>query len=160
MQHSNIKKTVEEILTLMNVSYEAVEIVGLDGVEAPTFVIRTTESGILIGKNGEHFSALKHVIKRIVQQKSGIEDLKFNLDINDYQARILADLRNKIKIMGDRAISFKVDIELEPMSSYERMVVHSYFSENQELKTESVGEGARRRVIIRYAPDKQQKVEL
>lgn len=154
MEHSEIKKIIEELLLNLGISFKAVEVVGIPGSESPTFVIRTDDSGILIGKNGEHFSALKHLVKRIIAHKAGAEEIRFNLDVNDYQARLLLDLRNKIKIMGDRALSFKVDIELEPMSSYERMMVHSYFEENPELATESVGEGLGRRVVIRYRPDK------
>ena len=139
----------------MGASFTAVEVIEDKAHGSLTFVIRTPESGILIGKQGEHFSALKHLVKKIVQKRVRMEDFKFNLDVNDYQAKAISDLRNKVKIMADRALSFRVDIELEPMSSYERMIVHSYFSENSELTTESVGEGKDRRVIIRYTPDKQ-----
>jgi len=154
MQTQDIQKIIEEFLATLNVSFSSIDVVSTDA-DSPTFVIRSAESGILIGKNGEHFSALKHLIKKIVQKKSGNEDIKFNVDVNDYQARQLNDLKNKIKIMGDRAISFKIDVELEPMSSYERMIVHSFFSDNPELSTESVGQGRGRRIVIRYSPDKQ-----
>jgi predicted RNA-binding protein Jag len=52
--------------------------------------------------------------------------------------------------MSDRAKSFKIDVELDPMSSYERMIVHSYLEGVPEIKTESIGEGSSRRVVIKY----------
>ncbi len=152
--NEEIKKMIETLLTHMGVSFTEIEIRSAEGPESLTFVIRTNESGILIGKQGEHFTSLKHVVKKMVQKKVGSEDFKFSVDVNDYQTRMLNDLKTKIKIMGDRALSFKVNIELEPMSSYERMIVHAYFSENPELSTESVGEGRNRHVVIRYTPDK------
>lgn len=155
MDRAEIQKLIEEFLLCMGVAQTSVEVVDQIDSDSPVYIIRTTESGILIGKQGEHFSALKHVLKRIIQKRMNAEEVKFNLDVNDYQARLLLDLKNKIKIMGDRALSFKVDIELEPMSSYERMIAHSFFSDSPELSTESVGQGKDRRVVIRYTPNKQ-----
>ena len=157
MENEEVKKIIEEFLNKMGVAFTSVDVVigTTEGDPTPLFVIRTSESGILIGKGGEHFTALKYLVKKIVQKKYNSEDVKINLDVNDYQAKMLNGLRNKIRIMGDRAISFKIDIELEPMSPYERMIVHSFFSENPALRTESVGLGKNRRVVIRYSPDKQ-----
>ena len=42
---------------------------------------------------------------------------------------------------------------MDPMSPYERMIVHSIFSEDPQIKTGSVGEGRERRVVIEYIGD-------
>ena len=39
---------------------------------------------------------------------------------------------------------------MDPMSSYERMIVHSFFAETPDIKTESKGEGRDRRVVIKF----------
>ena len=52
--------------------------------------------------------------------------------------------------MASRAKTFKRDIELEPMSSYERMIVHSTLADDTAVRTESDGEGKFRKVIIKY----------
>jgi len=154
MNNEQIKKIIADFLTHLGVAFSEIDVITSSVMDGTTYVIRTSESGLLIGKHGEHFSSLKHLLKRIIQKQLASEDILFNIDVNDYQTRLLNDLKNKIKIMGDRALSFKVNVELDPMTSYERMIVHSYFSENPELSTESIGQGKSRRVVIRYTPDK------
>jgi len=39
---------------------------------------------------------------------------------------------------------------MSPMSPYERMIVHSIFTNVKDIKTESLGEGKGRRVVIKY----------
>jgi spoIIIJ-associated protein len=52
--------------------------------------------------------------------------------------------------MSERARYFKSNIEVDPMSAFERRIVHEFLSEANDLKTESVGFGPSRRVIIKY----------
>jgi predicted RNA-binding protein Jag len=40
---------------------------------------------------------------------------------------------------------------MDPMSSYERMIVHAEFSESSDIATESIGAGKERRVVIRFS---------
>ncbi|MEK7526803.1 MAG: R3H domain-containing nucleic acid-binding protein, partial [Patescibacteria group bacterium] len=54
------------------------------------------------------------------------------------------------KIMAERARSFKTNMELEPMSPYERMIIHSALESLPDIKTESVGFGRGRKVVIKY----------
>ena len=54
-------------------------------------------------------------------------------------------------MLAERAKTFKSDIEMPPINAYERMLVHSMFINDREIKTESEGEGKTRRIIFRYA---------
>ena len=72
------------------------------------------------------------------------------IDINDYRDATLRQLEHKAKMMADRAVSFKTTVELEPMSSYERMFVHALFTDNQNIKTESIGEGKERHLTLKF----------
>ena len=53
-------------------------------------------------------------------------------------------------MMSERARYFKSNIEVDPMSAFERRVVHEFLSNATDLKTESVGFGPTRRVVIKY----------
>jgi spoIIIJ-associated protein len=53
--------------------------------------------------------------------------------------------------MAERARSFQYDVELSPMSAYERLIVHTTLQNAPNVKTESLGEGRNRRVVIKYA---------
>ena len=50
--------------------------------------------------------------------------------------------------IAEQVLREKRAITLRPMSSYERRIVHMELSANPQIKTESIGEGAERKVII------------
>ena len=147
-----IKNIIEEMLKLMNVSFDSVEIGQNEQTSSPKFTIKTSDSAIMIGTKGAHLLSFNHVVKKIAGKGKEEEDeaTRFFVDINNYQEKLEEELKNKAKIMCERARSFKVDIELEPMSSYERMVVHAALQGIPDIKTESKGEGRNRRVVIKY----------
>lgn len=161
MSSDDIKKTILELLNRMNIAVDGIEVSRADG--RTRFSIRTNDSHLLIGAKGAHLLAFNHLVKKIAAKgaaqgalpggSDAAEELQFQVDVNDYQAAAIENLKNLASVMGGRARSFKTAIELEPMSSYERMVVHSFFQDAADLKTESVGEGEKRRVVIKYVGD-------
>ena len=54
-------------------------------------------------------------------------------------------------MMAERARAFQYDVELTPMSAYERLIIHMTLADAPNVKTESLGEGRNRRVVIKYA---------
>lgn len=148
----SIERTIEDLLKLMNVGFDAVEKIDSSDSKHTRFLVRTKESSILIGTNGEHLNAFNYIVRRIASKGASSEEgsAKFIIDVNDYHEKSLDALKAKAKIMSERALSFKVDIELEPMSSYERMLIHSFLDGQPNIKTESKGEGASRRLVIKY----------
>ena len=103
--------------------------------------------------------AFNHLVKKIASAgKEEDDSVKFFIDVNNYQEKLEEELKNKAKIMSDRAKSFKVDIELDPMSSYERMIIHSCLQGVPDIKTESKGEGRERRVVIKYIEQENQNL--
>ncbi len=163
MTSDEIKQLIETLLKHMHVACEGIEVQESDGRDR--FEVKTPDSHMLIGAKGANLLALNHLVKKIVSTKratlkgevkegtvteAGDSERTFFVDVNGYQEAATQNIKNVAKIMGDRARSFKSSVELEPMSSYERMIVHSYFQEAKDLKTESVGEGDRRRVVIKF----------
>src|SRR3989338_3095478 len=151
MDHVRTKKIIEETLTLMGVSFQTVEKVGSSDSKHERFMIKTEDSAILIGSKGENLGAFNYIIKRMVAKTEPPEsEVKFFVDVNEYHEKALESVKAKAKIMSERARSFKADVEFPPMSSYERMLIHSFLEGAPDIKTESMGEGASRRVVIKY----------
>ncbi len=151
MNTEPIKKVIEEFLKQMAVSYEEIEI--FDGADGgmTRFLIKTSEPSVLIGHDGATILALNHIIRRMAERDAqNGERLDFIVDVNDYQKNKIEELRQKAAMMAERARFFKASAELEPMSSYERMIVHSFLASFLDVSTESVGVGPSRRVVIRY----------
>lgn len=150
-----VQKTIEDILALLSVSYE-LEVIFDESINTTRFLIKTGEPELLIGRDGMHLAALSHIIKRIADKNQGDKsDNKefqpsFVVDVNNYQGKRIEDLKGKAAMLAERARYFKSNIEMDPMSPYERMIVHSIFSAVKDIKTESLGEGKSRRVVIKY----------
>lgn len=138
----------EDTLRRLSVDIEGIEVHEPD--THPRLVIRTPDSGILIGNRGETLRALQYLVKRIVEQKTGAgkDAPQFLLDVNGYQGKRLDEIRNHAGLLAERARMFHYDVEMSPMNAYERMIVHAMFAEDPEITTQSQGEGKFRRVVI------------
>jgi len=148
-QKQIIKLLIKEILEKMAVQGE-VEII--ENGEYPQFIIRTKEAGILIGEGGQNLIAFNHLLKKIADgefKKNNLEKIQFFLDVNDYQAKKNEDIKNIARMAAQRVRYFKKETELEPMTAYERRIIHSSLTEYPDITTESVGEGLDRRVVIK-----------
>jgi len=116
----------------------------------PIFSIKTKDSAILIGNKGETLQAINYLIKKIIENSGLSEEVRFLVDVNRYQERKLEELEKQAELLADRARAFKRDVELDPMSAYERMVIHSLFANDPHIETFSAGEGKFRRITLRY----------
>jgi spoIIIJ-associated protein len=150
MESESIKSKIEEILNGMSISFDEIEILKDDSGN-PRFLIKTKESGLLIGYKGEHFLALSHIIKRIVWKNSK-EEIKFSIDINNYQEENLKSLKGKALTLAEKVKMSKSSLEMDPMPPYERMIIHSLFSSDPNITTESIGENKDRRIVLKYNP--------
>lgn len=142
-----VLKIVELFLKKLTIDVEEVEII--DTEVHSIFSVKTADSRILIGNRGENLRSLNHIIKKIVEKELGEEATEFLVDINEYQSRKIKEIREKARMLGERARMFKYNVEMMPMNAYERMIVHSTFTDDPDIETESQGEGRFRRVIIK-----------
>lgn len=147
-----MKKLIEEFLNKLTVEFDEIEII--DDIAHPTILIKTKDSGVLIGNNGESLRAFNHIIKRIIERKFPENNTRFLLDINGYYDQRISILKNKAFMLAERAKTFKSDIDMSPINAYERMMVHSMFVNDDEIKTESEGIGKTRHIVFKYIYNK------
>ncbi|MEI6420080.1 MAG: R3H domain-containing nucleic acid-binding protein [bacterium] len=157
-KQEEIKKLISEMLVIMEIPAEMIEVETDSKTGNDIFQIRTAYEDALIGRDGERFSALQHLIKRIVNKDEGDKEneYKFSVDVNNHQKARIERLRNKAIILANQARDFKKNIEMEPMSSYERLVCHDALAGQNNIKTESTGVGKDRRLVIKYTEDKEE----
>ena len=110
--------------------------------------IDSGESGHLIGYKGKTIEALQSTINSMLQ-KDTEENAKVFIEVNDYKNRKEETIKKLVNKMADNVIKFRKNIKLEPMSAYERMIVHTELSNRKDVETESIGEEPMRRVIIK-----------
>jgi len=111
--------------------------------------IDSSDAPALIGQGGEHLRALNTVARRLIEAKN--EDAPgFLIDVNGYHEAQLENVRQQARMLAQRARLFKHDVEMPPLSAYERLVVHELFADDPEIKTESAGEGKFRHIVLKY----------
>lgn len=106
------------------------------------------EMAHLIGYKGKTIEAFQSLINSILQ-KEDEEYAKVFVEINDYKKRKEEKLRKLANKMASNCIKFRRPIKLEPMSAYERLIIHRELADRKDVETESIGEEPRRRVVIK-----------
>lgn len=152
MEH--LEAIVKELLDAMGASYTKVSHTEIAGQSVIS--IEAEDGRSLIGAHGDALHALDHIAKKIHEHRfprpEGAErEGMVLIDVNDYQIKRIKELQTKALMMAERARSFQYDVELSPMSSYERLIIHTTLQDAPNVKTESQGEGRNRRVVIKYA---------
>lgn len=109
--------------------------------------IKGNACGCLIGYRGETLNALQTILSSIAN-KNVKERIKLILDIEGYRGKrvkVLEELADKV---SKTVLKNGKNVTLEPMSAYERKIIHSKLQNNPRIETYSIGEGEHRRVVI------------
>ncbi len=157
MEKTDIQNLIKELLEKTKITSEDVSVTQcvLDEKLGNTcFSVEISNAHPFLSREGEGLSALNHIVRRIVEKNRANQenegDVNIVIDINGFQKKKIENIRSLVHMMAERARYFKSSVELDPMSSYERRLVHELLSDATDLKTESDGVGRERRVVIKY----------
>jgi spoIIIJ-associated protein len=103
--------------------------------------------GILIGRQGETLRDVQYIARLIVSRKLQ-RWVNLVVDVGGYKRRrerILTQLAHR---MAERVVAEGRPMALEPMPPHERRIVHIALRGHELVRTESTGEGRRRKVVI------------
>lgn len=101
----------------------------------------------LIGYRGDVLNALQTLITSIAN-KNIEEKIRIILDISGYREKrkkVLEELAEKV---AKTVVKTRKKVVLEPMSAYERKVIHSKLQNNKNVTTESIGEEPNRKIVV------------
>jgi spoIIIJ-associated protein len=148
-----IKALIRETIEKMGFACKEIEIEqqnSQENQEEETLIlnIKTPDSSFLIGQYGANLQSLQHVIRVLVREKLQ-ERTRFVLDINSYRKEKNDAVVLLAKELAEQSIREKRAIVMRPMSPYERRLVHMEFLGNDQIGTESIGEGEERKVVIK-----------
>jgi spoIIIJ-associated protein len=110
--------------------------------------LKSEQPKILIGKNGRTLNEIQHLL-RMISRKKFLENFFLDVDIDDYKEQKIEYLKEVAQETADRVALIKKEKELEPMSAYERRIIHLELSQRPDIATESVGQDPERRIIIK-----------
>ena len=111
-------------------------------------VIKGDEMKHLIGYKGRTIEAFQSLLNSMLQREDE-EYAKVFVEINDYKKKKEEKLRKLANKMAANCVKFRRPIRLEPMSAYERLIIHRELADRTDVETESIGEEPKRRVVIK-----------
>jgi spoIIIJ-associated protein len=161
MDKNEIQNLIKELVEKTTIKLNGIEITE-DNPKNILFSLEVSEPHFFISRDAEGLYALNHLVHRIIENKDptlrppfdkgtvGEGSVQILIDINGFQKKRIENIRAVAHMMSERARYFKSNIEVDPMSAFERRIVHEFLSDATDLKTESVGFGSSRRVVIKY----------
>jgi single-stranded nucleic acid binding R3H domain-containing protein len=101
----------------------------------------------LIGYRGETINAIQTILTAIANKKS-TQKIRVYLDIAGYREKRIKTLEDLAEKLARTVERTKKSVTLEPMTAYERKIIHSKLQENEKIDTHSIGEEPNRRIVI------------
>jgi spoIIIJ-associated protein len=103
--------------------------------------------GLFIGRHGQTIDAVQHLAQRIVFP-DGPSPVRVVIDANGYRERRAEALRAEADDAADEAVSSGGPVELDPLSPFERRIVHEYLRDRGDVETHSEGNEPERYLVV------------
>ncbi len=142
-----IKKITQELFKKMTFKDAIVEVEKQKKSSALMINVQVKRANRLIGQSGSNLKDLQKILRILIAKKIPEPPL-FLLDINNYREQREEFLKGLAKELAEQVVENKKSVMLQPMSSYERRIIHLELAENKEVATESIGQEPVRRVVI------------
>jgi spoIIIJ-associated protein len=107
-----------------------------------TLQIYTEESQRLIGRDGETLEAIQFLLNRLIQAKDRDAE-KVIVDCEMYRSMREDKIVHRVRELAERVRISGRSLQLEPMNSYERRIVHNAFKDDPDVATWSPSDSAR-----------------
>lgn len=140
---------IKTVIADIGLSAEAALFTCEDGTRR--IVITGDDASTLIGHHGDTLDALQYLANLASAKKNinGERDKsRVTIDIGGYRAKREETLRALARRMADKALRNKRSVMLEPMSAYERRIIHSEIQGIEGLSTNSIGSDNNRKIVI------------
>lgn len=112
-----------------------------------TLCIEGGNSGILIGRKGQTLDAMQFLTDKIINRKSDAR-VRVRVDIEGYMETRKSNLKHLAYKMADKAKKTGRPATINQMSAQDRRIVHLALKDDTKVRTQSMGEGYYRRLVI------------
>jgi spoIIIJ-associated protein len=128
------KETLEKILASLGFQTTVEEHKLEEGV---LLDVKTDDAGRLIGRQGQTLSDLQYITNRLLFQQDASTP-KVMVDVGGYRAQAREALVKKAKDAAEKVRRWGDTVELEPMTAFDRRVVHQALKDDPDVETHSV----------------------
>ena len=147
----SVEDRIEEYLTGL------FRIVGLEGCKTSITVegenvnisIEGGDADIFTQKQGEAIEALQWIIALSVNHENDSK-YKITLNINDYREKTKDRLEALAAKTAKQVLKTHRRVTLNPMSAFQRRIIHTYLQDTENITTYSVGSEPNRKVVVSY----------
>jgi spoIIIJ-associated protein len=130
--------------------YEIQEVESSAGdFETPDIVVKFTgpDVDLLLSNRAELLLALEHVTMEMLRMPSE-DHSRISFDANDYRLLRIEELRLSAGAAADKVKRTGVPFRFNPMNSRERRVIHLALRGETAVRSESIGSGPARQVVV------------
>ncbi len=103
--------------------------------------------GVLIGKKGQTLEAIQYLVEKIVNRHSD-KRIRIQVDVEGYLENRRSNLRSLAKRLADKTKQNGKPSTLGQMNAHDRRIVHLTLKDDTEIRTQSIGEGFYRKLVI------------
>jgi spoIIIJ-associated protein len=140
-----LRKTLDEIIGLMGFKAQ----VEGEKREGRVFLdIKGNDSGLIIGKHGQTLDALQYIMNKIAAHRYRDLKEKVVLDTENYRGRRVAALESMALRMREKVRRSRKPVTIGPLNPQDRRVIHMALSSDEDVGTESKGEGFYKKMVI------------
>jgi spoIIIJ-associated protein len=110
--------------------------------------VKADDSGRLIGRQGQTLSDLQYITNRLLFQENPSAP-KIMVDVSGYRAQAREALVKKAKDAAEKVRRWGDVVELEPLSAFDRRIIHQALKDDPGIETHSVEvEGTEKKAIL------------
>jgi spoIIIJ-associated protein len=117
------------------------------GIAGDVLDIEGDDAELLQAQTGELLEALQHLVNQVFGRNLAAGE-RLVCDVNGFRATREAELQAMANLAASRVRQTGMPFTFQPMSANERRIIHLTLADSTDLFTESIGEGADRKLRI------------
>ena len=141
-----LREKISQLLGFFGLTPEFTFVVGDNVV---TIGIKTEHDDLFMAADIQPVLALQHVVRVMMRKQFPDLNLSVAIDLDNFHAQQDARLKTIATQAAAQARLTKTTVHLEPMTSYERRIIHLYLANEPDVTSESMGEEPHRYVAVK-----------
>jgi spoIIIJ-associated protein len=109
--------------------------------------VKGGNTAVLIGKKGQTLEAIQYIVEKIVNKKSQ-EKIRIHVDIEGYLENRRINLERLSTRLAEKSKRIGKPVTIGQLNSYDRRVVHLVLKNDSGVRTQSIGDGFYRKLVI------------
>jgi spoIIIJ-associated protein len=143
---ASARETLELMLGHLGLTFEIHE---EERPAGKTLHIRTADPGRLIGRNGKVLDDLQYLLNRILNREEDAAH-RVIVDVENYRQHQIQHMLKQVQAAAEAIRGGGPEIQLDPMNSFERRLVHNLFKDDPEIQSVSPRDDRRlKRITLR-----------